>query len=130
MKNKHIDLIAAPQRIGEKVAHGLCLVGILAEVLIAAGGDAPVADAVRGSVTMHGFRTGISIAGWMVVASFTGRFIDHVMRFRRENPWKNGLRFVNWRHFPWFAFLSVVLVTVCIFYLRFTPFPMTVVISN
>ena len=56
--------------VAETARRVVCTLGVMAELLIAAGGDAPAQADV---VTMYGLRTGLAIVGWWIVASAVGK---------------------------------------------------------
>ena len=61
------------RNVAETVQRVVCTLGVLAELLIAAGGDAPAQADV---VTMYGLRTGLAIVGWWIVASAVGKIVE------------------------------------------------------
>ena len=67
--------------VAEAARRVVCTVGVVAELLIAAGGDAPAQANV---VTMYGLCTGLAIVGWWIVASAVGGIVK---LFQRQPVW-------------------------------------------
>ena len=106
-----------PQRrnVAVAVRRFVCTLGTVAELLIAAGGDAP---AQAGVVTMYGLHTGLAIVGWWVTASVAGRIIElfrgcSVWHCEDGNPSAGG-----WLCFPWGRLVTYALVIVGVIVFR------------
>ena len=106
-----IQNVFEPRRrnVAVAVRRFVCTLGTAAELLIAAGGDAP---AQTGVVTMYGLRTGLAIVGWWIAASAVGKIVElsqgcPVWHFGCGNPSARGRV-----RFPWGRFVAYVLVIV------------------
>ncbi len=80
------------RNVAEMARRAVCTLGVLAELLVAAGGDAPAQADV---VTMYGLRTGLAIVGWWIVASAVGKIVELFQRcpvwhFKGGNPSVGG----------------------------------------
>ena len=61
------------RNVAETARRVACTLGVMAELLIAAGGDAPAQADV---VTIYGLRTGLAIVGWWIIASAVGKIVE------------------------------------------------------
>ena len=103
------------RNVAEIARRVVCTLGTVAELLIAAGGDAP---AQAGVVTMYGLHTGLAIVGWWVAASAAGRIVELFLgcpawHCEDGNPSAGG-----WLRFPWGRLVTYALVIVGVIVFR------------
>ena len=102
------------RNVAETVRRVVCTLGVMAELLIAAGGDAPAQADV---VTMYGLRTGLAIVGWWIVASAVGKIVElfqgsPVWHFKGGSQTVGGAVRFRWE---WLMMLLLVIAGVVAF---------------
>ena len=97
------------RNVAETARRVVCTLGTAAELLIAAGGDAP---AQAGVVTMYGLRTGVAIVGWWIVAAVVGKVIGLFQAHPVWHACQGDVPVIGRGRFPWGQLVLYLLVIV------------------
>ena len=128
MDGRKMDFRGTTPCRGESIGCGLCRIGTVFELIVAAGGDGPVAP---NGVSLYGLRTGLAIVSWWLAGVFVRQLFKELRGFWARPLGHGACHLADESQISWgrVALLALSVVGVVAFRI-WMPLPYTIVIRN